>query len=188
MTLTNSKLYPGMNDSGLEFFTVESEVKIIQNGKISAFTELSFAIIQVLKEAISKDKELKMALLDWHPNSEYNRLEQFAKCRFGGLDFTPDIKNNKLQKGEYKECPLRATCPNNGIVCKLPSFNGIELELNDIKLMKLLSTDLTNENIAEQMGVPFGSYHKIKKALYQKLGNVQTKQEIAIIATRLNLI
>ena len=181
-------LYPGMNDSSIEFFSVEGEVKVISNRKIKDFTETPFAIIQLLKEEIEADKKLKMALLDWHPNSEFARIEQFAKCRFGGLDFKPDIQHNNLQEGEYWNCPIRNNCPNNGVVCNHPKYNDIPLTSDDIKLMQLLSTNLTNEHIAFQMQKAFGSYHKLKQSLYEKLGGIQTKQEVALIAKSLNLI
>ena len=185
---TQPNLYPGMNDSGIEFFSVEGEVKVISNRKTKDFTETPFAVIQLLKEEIEKSKLLKMALLDWHPNSEFARIEQFAKCRFGGLDFKPDIKHNNLQKGEYWNCPSRENCPNNGVVCSVPTYNNTPLSHDDVKLMKLLSTNLTNEHIAFQMSIPFGSYHKLKQALYEKLGGIQTKQEVALIAKSLNII
>lgn len=191
MTLTNnsrSNLYAGMLDSGVELFVVEDELKYISGGKIKEFTELPFIIIQILREEIEKNKKLKMALLDWHPNSEYNRLEQFGKCRFGGLDFEADIKNNKLQEGEYWNCPKRATCAYNGIVCRAPKFNGNLLSELDVKLMRLLSSPKTNEVIADELKLPFGSFHKLKQSLYAKLGNIQTKQENALIAKSLNII
>ncbi len=187
LTKTNTKLYPGMNGSGIEFFTVESEVKVISGGKIYNFTELSFPIIQLLREEINNNKVLKMALLDWHPKSEFSRLEQFAKCRFGGLDFEADIKSNQLQSGEYWDCPIRANCANNGLVCSAPKYNEQELTPIDIALMKHTSTSETNEVIAEKLFLPLGSFHKAKKILYDKLC-VQTKQEVALIASRLNII
>lgn len=189
MTLTNN-IYPGMVDTQgeVEFFTYLGGVKAIQNGKIKDFTELHFGIIQLLEEEIEANKKVKMALLDWHPTSKYARLEQFTKCRFGGLDFKADIKKGVLQKGEYWNCLQRENCINNGIICNPPMFNGVTLSPLDIKLMKLMATSYTNEVIAEMLQLPLGSFHKYKKALYSKLGNVQTKQEVALIAKSLNFI
>ncbi|WP_372744315.1 LuxR family transcriptional regulator [Lutibacter sp.] len=189
MALTKQpNLYPGMNDAGFEFFIVEDEVKFIANSKISNFTELPFGIIQIIEEEIENNKAIKMALLDWYPNSKYDRLKQFVKCRFGGLDFEADIINHQLQPSEYVECPIRSKCEHNGVLCKAPEYNGSKLNAIDIQLMKLLTTPLTNEVIAEQLNLPLGSYHKYKKLLYEKLGFIQTKQELTIIAITLNII
>ncbi|PHR71009.1 MAG: hypothetical protein COA67_07365 [Lutibacter sp.] len=180
--------YPGLINSGIEFFNCpEGEVNIILNKRIILFTELPFAIIQILKEDISKNKDVELALHDMHPHSEYNRLEQFAKCRFGGLDFQADIENNTLQEGEYWDCPLHGKCAAEGIICKLPKVNGERLVKQEVDLMRLLSSEMTNEIIAEQLNLAFGTFHLVKKKLYKKL-KVLTKQGVARIATALNII
>lgn len=187
MTLTN-RIYPGMLDRAIEFFTVESEGYFIQKGQIKCFNEMSYGVYAIVKNHISKDHVLTRTLKTWHPDNETEQVYQFLKCRYGGLDFKADIKDNKLQDGDYWECPKRATCSFNGIVCKAPQYNGHNLTSLDVKLMKLLSTNETNESIAQQLHIPMGSFHKSKKILYEKLGNVQTKQEITKINMSLNLI
>ena len=121
-------------------------------------------------------------------NSVFDQQNQFLKCRYGGLDFSADIKDNHFQEGDYWDCPKRATCAFNGIICKAPTYNGQKLSPIDIKLMKLLSTNATNEVIADALNLALGTFHKLKKALYVKLNNIQTKQELALIAKSLNLI
>lgn len=182
-----NQLLPGIVNDDVEFFLDDDMLKVIAAGKVVDFTELSFSNIQILREEIEADKELKMHLLDMHPNSEYKRLEQFVRCRFGGLDYEGDITRNGVQKGEWWDCPLRGHCASEGILCKPVSFNGNQLNDKDISLVQLLATNYTNEHIAETMHLPLGSFHLAKKRLYQKLG-VQTKQESTIIAQRLNLI
>ena len=188
MTLTKKpNLYPGMIDSSIEFFTVEGEAKMMTNGKISSFTELPFVIIELLRDVVNKDPQLKMALLDWHPNSEYKRLEQLIKCRFGGLDFTADIQNNTLQEGEYWECPVRSSCVHNGTVCQAPKYNEFTISETEIQIIQLTATDQINEVIASELHLPFGTFHKIKQTVYSKF-KVQTKQELTLIARLLNFI
>ncbi len=182
-----SKTYPGMTSSATEFFTHGSELKVIQNGCIKNFNEISFCTIQILKEAIVSSKETSNALFEMHPNSEIRRIEQFAMCRFGGLDFDADIKEGVLQDGEFWPCPSHGNCAHEGILCKLPMFNGHRLSKTEVLLMQKSSTEKTNEVIAEELELPFGSFHKAKKNLYEKLA-VQTKQEVVKIAIILNLI
>jgi len=186
-TVTTNRVYPGLLCSGIEFFNDHGEVKVLSGGKIKPFTDLPFAIIELLNEAIEEDKASKMALLDWHPNSKYQRLEQFVSCRFGGLDFSADILHNTLQEGEYHSCSKRGQCAAEGILCKLPVFNEERLSSLKIKLMILLASNYTNTVISEIMAIPEGSYHLLKKNLYAHL-KVQTKQEAALIARDLNLV
>ncbi|WP_278035866.1 helix-turn-helix transcriptional regulator [Flavobacterium nitratireducens] len=187
LTTTSNTIFPGMMDSATEFFISNDEVKIIQNSKVLPFCEISLATMQIIEEAINNDKAAKLELFDMHPTSKMKRIEQFAKCRFGGLDFQGDIKDGVLQDGEYWECPLHGQCKSEGILCKLPTFNGERLEKQEVKLLQLTATNMTNEVIAEELGMALGTFHKLKKILYDKLG-IQTKQEGARISFFLNLI
>lgn len=182
-----NRQFPGMGDSSIEFFISDKKTKMIQHGKVLPFSEVPFAIIKLLDQAIHEDININLELHDMHPTSKLKRIEQFARCRFGGLDFVGDIKDGQLQEGEYHGCPNHGNCKSEGILCKLPSYNGVKLSPKDIHLMQLLSTAKTNDNIAYEMNLPMGSFHKAHRLLYEKLG-VQTKQEVTRIAYLLNLI
>jgi len=183
----STNLLPGMVDKDVEMFVQNNELQVIQGGKIIPFAELAFATISILDEEIAKDKEVQLALHDMHPTSKIKRTEQFAKCRLGGLDFNPDIKDNVLQDGEYWPCPKRGNCPHEGILCKLPVINGKRLTQTEVKIMQLSSTEVTNEVMAEVLEVPLGTLHKFKKILYDFLG-IQTKQEATLLSKFFNLI
>lgn len=184
---TQSKIIPGLINHGIEFFVVEDTVKAINAGKVIDFTEFPLSVIELLKKEMMKSKDVILALHDFHPFNEMDRIEQFAKCRFGGLDLTADIIDNVVQDGEYVDCPNRGTCPHEGILCKLPIYNGERLTAQQVKLMQLSSSEKTNEVIAEDMGMAMGTFHKAKKNIHQFLG-VQTKQGMTIISNFLNLI
>lgn len=189
--MTNSNLtiktYPGMLCNATEFFNDGDQIKIIQSGRILPFCEISSATMQILDEAIQADKQVNLELHDMHPTSKMKRLEQFARCRFGGLDFEGDIENGILQDGEYWPCPNHGNCKSEGILCKLPIYNKQRLTKEDVLLLQLTATNKTNEVIGEEMNKPMGSFHKAKKSLYQKL-SIQTKQEGAMVSFLLNLI
>ena len=106
-TMTTSNLFPGMGCNATEFMLINDEVKFLNNGRILPFCELSSETLAVLEQAINDDVQVKIELHDWFPNSKMKRIEKFAKCRFGGLDFQADILNGKLQEGEYWECSLQ---------------------------------------------------------------------------------
>ena len=184
---TANRLYPGMVDTAIEFFLSDDKLHVIQNNKVLPFCEISLDTIEVLQNEINKDINVKLALFEMHPTSTMQRVEQFARCRFGGLDFQGDIKNGELQDGEFWECPKRGNCPHEGTLCKLPTYNNVRLTKQEVELIQLTSTDKINEVIAEEMSLPMGSFHKAKKFLYERLC-VQTKQEIVRIGVFLNLI
>lgn len=184
---TSNRVYPGMVDSSIEFFLTDDNLHVIQNNKVLPFCELSLDTIKLLQNEINKDANVKLALQEMCPSSSMQRLEQFVRCRFGGLDFEADIQKGKLQDGEFWECPNRGNCPHEGTLCKLPSYNNMRLTKKDVELIQLTSTDKINEVIAEEMHLPMGSFHKAKKQLYERLC-VQTKQELVRIGVYLNLI
>lgn len=181
------KIIPGMLNDDIEFFNTESGVKYITNGKVENFINLPFQVLEILRQKISDNAELKNVLENWHPNSEFHQLQQFASCRFGGIDYDPDFKNGILQEGEYFKCPKASTCTGYGIVCQKPKIHKNELSTLEIQLIQLSTSDMTNEVIAEELKIPLGSFHKEKKLLYQKLG-VQTKQALTKIAISANII
>lgn len=185
--MSHTKVYPGLICNSTEFFVHENDIKVIQDGSVKNFEQLPFATIQILKEAIAGEHNVQTALKNIHPGSDMKRLEQFVRCRFGGLDFQADIKEGILQDGEYWPCPNRGNCSYEGLLCKLPIVNGQRLAKKQVEFMQLGSTNYTNEAIAEIMDMPLGTMHQLKKSLYKQLG-IQTKQEGSVMAKDLNLI
>ena len=183
-----NRIYPGLNCSSIEFFNNNNELKVFTKGKMVDFEDLPYTHHVTLKDALNQIPEAKAILEEWHPDSEQQQLKKFASCRFGGLDFTPDIQDFNLQSGEYWDCPFRGSCKGEGIVCKNLTYQGNELTAADIKLLKLLGTNYTNEVLSEEMEMCQGTFNLFKKQLYAKLGGIQTKQEAVIIAVKLNLI
>ncbi|AXP79218.1 hypothetical protein CJ739_118 [Mariniflexile rhizosphaerae] len=186
-TPTTTRIYPGLNNSSVEFFILNDQVKAFTNGKLQDFYDLPFGTLLILRDALDKENEVDTILKDWHPDSEMKRLEKFVRCRFGGLDFNPDIEDLQLQKGEYWDCPLRGVCKGEGVVCKNLEYKNNELMPKEIKLIKLLATNLTNDALADKLKMCMGTFNLFKKGLYKKL-NIQTKQEAVLIAVELNLL
>jgi DNA-binding CsgD family transcriptional regulator len=183
----NLKVLPGMTDLSVEFFNDNGQIKIIKNGQILPFTEISFYEMEIIKKEIEKDTHVLSALKEMQPDSEMKRIEQFVSCRFGGLDHTGDIVDGVVQDGEYWPCPFHGTCKHEGTLCKLPIANGQRLVKEEIQILQLTATDKTNDVIAEELGFCLGTFHKFKRLLYEKL-NILTKQEAAVFAFINNII
>ena len=195
MTTTNKtsrrRIYPGLVCGGIEYFNMGGILMVISSGSAKRLEDAPYAYHQILQDAIDQEPETRQLLQEWFPDSDSNpklkRIIQFGKCRVGGLDFQSDVKDYKLQAGEYTECPKRDTCPGAGILCKAPVHNGVEISFLEVKLVQALATNDTNECIAGKIPLPLGTFHLLKKKLYAKL-NIQTKQELVMIGRDLNLI
>ena len=185
--MMNQSYYPGMLTSDIEFFFQGEKTMVMTEGTIKPFDQISENIKKILLTEISKDDEVERILHSLHPTNPIKRLEQFTKCRFGGLDFSADIDHaGKIQKGEYWDCPLRGNCNAEGKLCKHIKYNNSIINDDEIKLIKMLVTDATNECIATQLKLPYGTLHYKKRLLYEKL-EIATKQELTLFAVRFNL-
>ena len=182
-----TNIYPGLVCDAVEIFTTGGQTKFIHSGQVKNIEELPFPIIETIRKVIIENDSLKEELEHHHPGSEWDQIAMLSRCRFGGLDFYPDLKDGVLSEGEYWDCPLRGNCRSEGIICKSPVYNGSKISNEEVKLIQMLATTEKNESISEHMNMPLGSFHLFKKQLYEKLG-IQTKQELALIAVRLNLI
>ncbi|WZL88282.1 hypothetical protein VS868_11815 [Salinimicrobium sp. 3283s] len=187
-TTTGFRVYPGLLCNSIEFFNgPHGKFKVMSGGKVKEFKDAPYSHHIILKEAIEKEPETFKILNEWYPHSELKQRIQFGSCRFGGLDFTPDVTDFQLQQGEYNECEARDFCPGAGILCQAPRYKNVEISFFEVKILQALATHDTNEYIAHQLNMPLGSFHLAKKNLYQKLG-IQTKPEAALISRDLNLI
>lgn len=185
--MNSTKLYPGMLDKSVEFFNTDKGLKAIANGSVIDFSDLPIELHRLVKRIYDNNIEAQQVLMEWYPNNPAKRLETFVKCRFGGLDFTPDISDNEIQDGEHWSCPLRGVCKGEGKICKPVTYNNHPLDATEINILRLLSTDLTNEAIGSEMKLPMGTLHKIKQKLYEKL-NIRTRPEATLVVVSLNLL
>ncbi|MHA3788292.1 helix-turn-helix transcriptional regulator [Flavobacterium hauense] len=186
--MSTNSIYPGILCDSIEFFTLPNgQFKAFNAGQIIPFYATPYPYLQLVRETIEADEPAKVILMQMHPDSEMMRVEQYCRCNFSGLDFVPDIKEGIMQKGEYWDCPKRDLCPGDGIICKPLTYNNKVINSLEIKIIQKSVSDKTNDVIAEELFLPLGTFHLLKKQLHDKLG-VFTKQELTLIAVSLNLI
>jgi len=185
--MSSIRLYPGMCDGALEiFFNHElNELMAINNGRIKKYDDLHENEVFFLKEILDNEPETKKILSGWFTD-EYNQKKTLAKCRFGGLNFTPDLKNG-IADPDNILCPKISDCIGFGVVCKPLKYKGIELTSFDIKAIKLLSSSKKNTVIADELDIPIGSFEIYRTRLYKKM-EITTKQELAGVAFKIGLI
>lgn len=183
------RLFPGMCDDSLEIFFHENQKKLyaIKNGSITPFSKLKESDTLFLREIISTDEDLKFVLSEWFPNNVKEQCEQLAKCRFGGLNHVPDFNDGVLNH-DYVSCNLRGICEGENIVCKPLEYQGNKLSSKEIKAIQLMSTEMKNLAICDELSIPEGSFNVFRTQLYLKLGNIKTKQELTRVGVELGII
>lgn len=185
--MASTRLYPGMCDDSLEIFfnEKENELMVIKGGVVMNYDSLPDSETEFLNEIIRNEKDVKMILESWNLSIKEQK-KILAKCRFGGLNFSPDFKNGEFQP-DWIECPVADKCKGFGKVCKPINYNQKKISKFDISAIQLLISSKKNTVIAEELGIPLGSFETYRTKLYKKL-NVNTKQELARVAIELGLV
>ena len=154
-------IYPGMLDSSKEYFTKDGNLFLITNGKVQQFNEVEAH--EELELLIETEPRLKQKLTNMVGENLQDQQEQLAKCRFGGLNFSPDFSNDSKSTSDHIDCPKREVT---------------ELEIN---LLKELATEKKNEAIASDLNLPLGTFNVSKTQLYRKLDIYNKPQSVFVL-------
>ena len=186
--MNSTMLYPGMCDDGLEIFLhdEEKQLKAIDCGKVILFADLPASKTKFLDAIIESEPETKEVLESFFPGDHKAQKEKLAECRFGGLNFSPDVSGDSVSP-DFIDCPIRATCAGCGIVCKnFLEFKGEIIDMTEIAAMKLLSTSMKNFAVQSTLKMCEGTYNVFKTKLYKKL-KIYTKQELTRVGVFLGV-
>ena len=96
-------------------------------------------------------------------------------------------KNDEIHQSEYFDCGFRNQCPMEGIVCSYPTYNGHPLTPFDLKLIKLLATEMTLPAITDEMKVCANTLDNKKKILFEKF-QVLSRPRLVALAFENNLV
>lgn len=182
------RVLPGMLCNSIEFFENDNQLNVIMNGHVRKFNELPTPVYNLINEEMYRHPQAVAILEEWYPDSEMKQTETFARCRFGDLDPQADLLDGAFSKPEFWDCPYRGSCKGEGIICALPNYKGEVLSSDEVQLLTMLTTAMTNEAIASKLDIALGTFHQTKQKLYSKLGGIQTKQEATLRALELNII
>jgi hypothetical protein len=185
--MTSTRLYPGMRDGSLELFYIKEEDRLmaIKGGRVLDYEQLPPEETKFLDQIIDSEIETKKILEGWSSSRE-DQKRKLAECRFGGLNFTPDVKSGVFAPDSF-DCPLKKNCNGFGKVCKNIEYNGHPLDSFDEKAISLMISPKKNTVIAEELEIPLGSFEVYRTRLYNSL-KISTKQELASVAFFLGLI
>ena len=129
--------------------------------------------------------DISEALILFGKEKPHEQLEQFAICRFESIDNIPE--DFEETTGHYWDCGVRNSCPFEGIICGFLRYEGIVLTPLEVKILQLVSTELSNAHIEQVLKLKKSAFDLKKSQLYSKL-KISTKQAAARIATELNII
>jgi DNA-binding CsgD family transcriptional regulator len=172
-------------ENKVEIFILNGEVVFLENGRIRPFEELPESTLTLLREDLNNDtralKGIKiLGILD--PGEQ---LRQFAYCRFGDFDKAADLDEEGNTITEYWNCGRRP-CPADGYLCKLPEVPFGRLTPHETEIIRMISSDIPNKQIASHNGTSVHTVNTQVKNIARKVGCF-TKTGIASFAGRNNI-
>lgn len=185
--MTKIQFPAGLINHDIEFFDFNNQTLAIHNGMVKNFEELPSSIHDIIWNYFSTKPEIIQALENNGYKSKKSKIKKITSCRFGGFDAVSDIRNLSVNQSEYFDCGNRGNCSMEGIVCSFPKFNDHVLSPFELKIIKLLSTELTLPAIADEMKVCANTLDNKKKVLFEKF-NVLSRPRLVALAFQNNLI
>ncbi len=165
-----NQIQAGVADRGLEIFKVEDKTLATYAGHTYKFKDLPNIVLNLLRADLALNDKAQAALAEWGYDEELERLEKYAACRFGGVDLFPDISSCGSLTPDYHDCPSRSTCPFNGKICVKPAGPHGEISPREMEVLKLITMDFMEKQIADLLGITQTGVAKHRKSLFNKTG------------------
>lgn len=186
--MNSAELPPGLEDGNIELYVYNNELKASFNGKKVLFIDLPESIKEVFEtELIANKKAFKSLQEDMGIYNSGAMLIQYAKCNYGGHDYTPDYVDGKTNKKEYWNCGKRGKCKAEGKVCQLPKCNFGTLTPKELQITILVAEGLPNKLIAEKQNISINTLRTHLENIREKMG-VFNRIEITQFAIKNKLI
>lgn len=183
-----SKLPAGIEGPGIEIYRNEKfEVFFLQEGIRRPFAELPNDIRDLLRTELESDPQAKASLYNLlGTDDDELLLEMFAGCRYGNLDYTPDVIGGILNK-EVPSCPLVKTCSSFGKLCLLPETKEGPLTRIEYFTAVCIARGLQAKEIADVQCKSEATVRTHTQRIHAKIG-VNNNLEVASWAHKVKLV
>lgn len=177
----------GLTDKNTEVYAVQGKALCTHQGEVFPFHRFPKEIKKKLWEDFNRNEPAQKAIIeDWQIVDPEEALEKYITCRFGGIDFFPDLANGELTP-DYHHCPVRSSCPHDGVICsKLQGPHG-EISLRELEVLIHIALGRMEKEIADILNIEMVTVKKHRKALFDKTG-AQSSVQLAQFAFKRNLI
>lgn len=163
--------------NSIEFFVDEQRLFFITNGITYPFSEITVEVATMLR----KDMERNGAdiILEKAGISDYmDQLKNYATCRYGALNLSPDFVNMKSVDSEFYACS-ESRCRFGQKLCKVIAQYG-ELTKREQDICRLISEDKSDKFISSDLDISINTVHTHVRNILSKLGEGCTRVKIAV--------
>lgn len=161
----------GLEDSGVEIYLHQGELRVIYNSQIMPFWKLPDNIRDIFSQHMLANKPAMASLRnDFGLVDANDMLIQYIKCNFGNFDGQPDMNEDGIMISECWDCGNRGTCPGEGRVCsRLQGKNGM-LTRRETEIFFLLIDGKFDKEIAAHFEVSQATIETQLKNIREKIG------------------
>jgi len=172
--------------AGIEFFTVDDTIFMIQDGNrtiINSIEDIPHLVIKWAEKEIKKNKKYQIGLrLIAGPDLD-NQILKLIQCKFGGYDAFSDFDKTGRCQEEITSCPYEYRCAAAKYICKQNSYN---LTFSEKKILRLIICDLADKQISYKLNVSEHTVRNHIQNMHAKLGTA-SKQGLVRFAVEHNL-
>lgn len=150
----NAQLLPaGIEGSGIEVYKdYQNKLFYIQDGIKQSYLMMPFEYRSVFRTEMDEDMDAKLVMKkDFNITDENKMEEMFVSCRYGNLDYQPDLLDGRLQH-DAPHCNNILSCPGFGVICKIPvTPSGKKLTRKEYHIISRISIGKQAKEIASEM-------------------------------------
>jgi len=189
--ITTRTLPAGLLDSNFEFFNDPSNPErcyCLTNGRVYRVNDSPCNVLTAIDYDIANHPVKMEALVSLGYETLEAQREKYCSCCFGAFDGLADAIGGVLQHSEYWPCPMRGTCPVEGLLCDgLLVGDGKALTRREIDVLIEVSKCLLNKEIADKLNISEETVKVHTKRIYEKSG-LANKMDLMKLAQQKNLI
>jgi len=152
----------------IEYFAVDGEVFFIKNKEIHPFADLPCGDALALRRDL-ESCNIVLKAIEKYITDPVEQLKQFAACRYGKLNETPDFINGRTNDCETQCNSCAATCRFEHKLCVRPNAKYGQPTNREIEIAKLVAGN-TNKEIANRLNISVNTVVTHIAHLLEKIG------------------
>jgi DNA-binding CsgD family transcriptional regulator len=170
----------------VEYYAIDGKVGFVKNREFHPFSDLPCSDALALRRDMETDPLVCKALEKEFPADPIKQLRQYAACRYGRFNETPDFVNGRANDCETPIPNCLANCRFTHKICSHTDAKYGKLTPRETDVIRLVP-GRTNKEIANFMGVSVNTVITFVSRIMQKLG-CHERSSLVLYAISHNLI
>lgn len=164
------KVPAGIIGKGIEIFKSGDFLYFINEGVRKPYHLMPKEFRSAFQSELNSDNEAKRIIYEQFNISSYEDMEiKFIECRYGNLDYTPDLIDGILFH-DAPRCNNIEQCPGFGKVCKIPTPINGKLTRQEYRIITFIAEGLQTKEISNILCITDATTRTHIQRVHAKLG------------------